>query len=928
MGDVLKANFNPNLHLNEINPDLNIYQEVDKTDLIVNSTEFCFTPMGTFEIESIGYVLRPTSGSDSLTAANNHIVSTKKISTLVKVFDAEYVGLQSQLYPGDFGARTSALATNNNRAVESGPEPDNGPQPAECSWDGYLSLPTLGSVWSDANTSFQKPKGEMWTAAPSTVNPYTGATALSAGNTNRSPKYAEMIRAHFTLDHVATYHAGGNGDLLPIGPRDMPGSGSAYNSEVVGYFITPYTAGIAAAESFALSLAPGDIPGHATYEVIGSYYATKTTYELRQTATGALVGTVTYTYTIEKSKFVSWTDLQTRCENAVAGAPDPIPGYYRGAKTGHTWGFLIEVVGKTPIAVKDPGLNFPDIPELASNIAGPYSPPMSVMTSPTGRYRLARTFSWSKIPPTSETVPTETPPSGYPYGPEDLRIDGAYVDTHSAFGYNLLNTRFSTYAVTAFWYKPSWRPESGTRIRTIISLVDYKQTHTQQGYGYGALSYPLPFNLFWLPSYMSGEESHIPMYGEPGRVCGFIYGMGADRVHLQNTLGGGLGSLSPTLNHEFEPWYAHGDNEDWDRFTGGAPAANHPKPNELRHHEWHHIVISSAPGLGFQPKDMDQPWSGGGTLPVKKLIYINGRELANTDQIVIHLEDGPDNYSTIHGDSIRLGGEYSMVGVKDSMGNVKCGNAYDAAPRMYYGDGTFDELYFWRDGDYRVQATDIYKFNGRYYKVDDSDPADGIFTSALLTIPRMSRDLPTGSTVSSPPSTETGTIPGSPGVPDRRRRIIAVAWTALAEEYDAETEPDGTPRLKPVMLDYQPMITFGTPTRLSPTATADPNGCTYRTVAQVSLVVNGATVKTYGPYHNEGWSAIKEGHDVGSLPTIQGLPVRLEDSDTVQFRVKMRAGNLGPGAILQMTPYFDDITIYYDHSRIEYLYYSEVQLDQ
>src|SRR6185295_1640235 len=45
IGDVLKANFNPNLHLNELNPNRNLFAQVDKTDLIVHSTEFCFTPM-------------------------------------------------------------------------------------------------------------------------------------------------------------------------------------------------------------------------------------------------------------------------------------------------------------------------------------------------------------------------------------------------------------------------------------------------------------------------------------------------------------------------------------------------------------------------------------------------------------------------------------------------------------------------------------------------------------------------------------------------------------------------------------------------------------------------------------------------------------------------------------------------------------------
>jgi hypothetical protein len=60
MADAIKANFNPNLHLNEENPDAPLALRVDKTDLIVQTTEFCFVPMGSFEIRSEGMILRET----------------------------------------------------------------------------------------------------------------------------------------------------------------------------------------------------------------------------------------------------------------------------------------------------------------------------------------------------------------------------------------------------------------------------------------------------------------------------------------------------------------------------------------------------------------------------------------------------------------------------------------------------------------------------------------------------------------------------------------------------------------------------------------------------------------------------------------------------------------------------------------------------
>jgi hypothetical protein len=85
LADVLKANFNPNLHLNEINPDENMFMRVDKTDLIVNSTEFCFTAMGHFEIESVGRVLREKIGT---TASQFQTVASGKARVVTQLYDA------------------------------------------------------------------------------------------------------------------------------------------------------------------------------------------------------------------------------------------------------------------------------------------------------------------------------------------------------------------------------------------------------------------------------------------------------------------------------------------------------------------------------------------------------------------------------------------------------------------------------------------------------------------------------------------------------------------------------------------------------------------------------------------------------------------------------------------------------------------------
>lgn len=81
---MIKANANPNALINKFNPNAVVWKPVDKTDLAPNfsggipgyTTEFCFTPMGVFEITSMGRV-----------TGNNQIVATHEILTLIQVFD-------------------------------------------------------------------------------------------------------------------------------------------------------------------------------------------------------------------------------------------------------------------------------------------------------------------------------------------------------------------------------------------------------------------------------------------------------------------------------------------------------------------------------------------------------------------------------------------------------------------------------------------------------------------------------------------------------------------------------------------------------------------------------------------------------------------------------------------------------------------------
>ncbi len=149
MADVLKANFNPNLHLNELNPDAPLLQRVDKTDLVVASTEGTFRPMGIFRIDSLGRVLQPlNAGDDAWATPANTVVAEAQVMSLVRLYDVCHQTTQRDFY-GDPGRRASfgpavGRWTDNGLAVESGPEPHNGPAAQENEFDGYVQLATNG----------------------------------------------------------------------------------------------------------------------------------------------------------------------------------------------------------------------------------------------------------------------------------------------------------------------------------------------------------------------------------------------------------------------------------------------------------------------------------------------------------------------------------------------------------------------------------------------------------------------------------------------------------------------------------------------------------------------------------------------------------------------------------------------------------------
>jgi hypothetical protein len=184
MADVLKANFNPNCTLNELNPDANMFREVDKTDLLCNSTEFCFTPMGYFDIECEGLIIKTPRGDDLMRARMGMIQSRETIECVVKVYDVYRETTQSDFSKGDLGPTVRRLMTNSNKPLETGPEPEAGETPEECRWSGWIQLSTIGGI--------RRPEAKNAVmSTPKSKDPELGASAFG----------------HFQFDHRLNFHA-------------------------------------------------------------------------------------------------------------------------------------------------------------------------------------------------------------------------------------------------------------------------------------------------------------------------------------------------------------------------------------------------------------------------------------------------------------------------------------------------------------------------------------------------------------------------------------------------------------------------------------------------------------------------------------------------------------------------------------------------
>jgi hypothetical protein len=199
IADVLKANFNPNLHLNELNPDANLYTRVDKTDLIVNSTEFTFKPTGVYEIESLGRVLRPLPGNRTQTdAVRCKIEAERRVCAAVRVFEPYRETSQRHFQAGRVAEKSSEDRTSSGTSLELGPEPHVGSNKTYD--DGFGGFTAQTSFDLDGYRGYAK-----GTSARSTGWGYEfdGYVTLSTYGGTDKQNPAEICKPHWPVEAAA-----------------------------------------------------------------------------------------------------------------------------------------------------------------------------------------------------------------------------------------------------------------------------------------------------------------------------------------------------------------------------------------------------------------------------------------------------------------------------------------------------------------------------------------------------------------------------------------------------------------------------------------------------------------------------------------------------------------------------------------------------
>lgn len=104
--DMIVSNFDPNIHLKGSNPNRTLYKSITKLELTSYTTEFCFFPLGSFDITSLGEVY------DSNQSRTEYAIK----SSLIHIYDTLYQTSQYD-FEGAPDAYQTVKENKNNEAT-------------------------------------------------------------------------------------------------------------------------------------------------------------------------------------------------------------------------------------------------------------------------------------------------------------------------------------------------------------------------------------------------------------------------------------------------------------------------------------------------------------------------------------------------------------------------------------------------------------------------------------------------------------------------------------------------------------------------------------------------------------------------------------------------------------------------------------------
>jgi len=234
-------------------------------------------------------------------------------------------------------------------------------------------------------------------------------------------------------------------------------------------------------------------------------------------------------------------------------------------------------------------------------------------------------------------------------------------------------------------------------------------------------------------------------------------------------------------------------------------------------------------------------------------------------------------------------------------------------------DATYDEFYVWTSGA-QSNLNNAFQMwqRGRYYKPLWANAADAAFVSGPINLavagesralaPPSNVSVTTASGSGAPPKTSSSSLlAGSSGA----LRLLGVSWTWFAEDY----VKTGTPSqgMVPVVFDHKdpaaPATLYQTDTGAK---TGKPVPC-----VRLFVMADGQQYPLLDSagFQNDGYSPIVES---------KGKPLQIVNPSDIKYKVWFQLKGVGLSSILLSTPYFDDVTLYFDTGDVEYLQFTVV----